>query len=142
MKFEVNQNMQITEELKHKKYAAAFSESKLFEKIFKFAKVAGIKVIYLALLLFYTLQRSTTPKWAKSVIIGALGYFILPLDFISDFIPFFGFTDDLSALVAVLVAVALYVDDEIKSKAKAKLLIWFGDYDDKMLTSIDQKISK
>jgi uncharacterized membrane protein YkvA (DUF1232 family) len=134
--------MEIKKELKKHKYTEAFSESELFDKIIKFAKAAGIKVIYLALLLFYTLQRPTTPKWAKSAIVGALGYFILPLDFISDFIPFIGFTDDLTALAAVLVTVALYVDDEIKSKAKAKLHVWFGSYDEVKLISIDQKIDK
>jgi len=134
--------MEIKEELKKHKYTEAFSESELFDKIIKFAKFAGIKVIYLALLLFFTLQKPTTPKWAKSAIIGALGYFILPLDFISDFIPFIGFTDDLTALAAVLVTVALYVDDEIKSKAKAKLHVWFGSYDEVKLDSIDQKIDK
>ena len=42
-------------ELEEKKYMEAYSEEKLFDKIMKFAKKAGIKVIYLALLLYYTL---------------------------------------------------------------------------------------
>jgi len=134
--------MNVKELLKDPKYAKAFSESELFNKIFKFAQMAGIKVIYLALLLFYTFQKTSTPKWAKSAIIGGLGYFILPFDFISDFIPAIGFTDDITALVSVLVAVALYVDDDIKAKAKAKLRIWFSDYDDAKLDSIDEKIQK
>lgn len=134
--------MDIKEELKKRKYIETFSERELFDKILKFAKAAGIKVIYLALLLFYTLKKPTTPKWAKSAIIGALGYFILPLDFISDFIPAIGFSDDMTALAAILVTVALYVDDEIKSKAKARLQTWFGSYDEVKLESIDQKINK
>lgn len=134
--------MNIKEQLKDPKYAKAFSESELFNKIFKFAQMAGIKVIYLALLLFYTFQQATTPKWAKSAIIGGLGYFILPFDFIADFIPGIGFTDDITALVSVLIAVALYVDDDTKAKAKAKLRIWFSDYDDAKLDSIDAKIQK
>lgn len=36
----------------------------------------------------------------SAIIIGALGYFILPLDFIPDAIPVLGFSDDLAALVA------------------------------------------
>ncbi|PEO50494.1 hypothetical protein CN563_02685 [Bacillus sp. AFS026049] len=48
----------------------------------KFGKKAGVKVVYVALLLFYTLQKPTTPVWAKTVIVGALGYFILPIDLI------------------------------------------------------------
>lgn len=133
--------MEINEELKDQKYTKAYSENKLFEKIKKFAKVAGVKVIYLALLLFYTLQQTSTPKWAKSVIIGALGYFIFPVDFIPDFVPIAGFSDDLSALLAVIVAVALYIDEDTKSKAKAKLHVWFGTYDETKLDTIDNKIS-
>ena len=133
--------MDVNEERKDPKYAEAYSENKLFEKILKFAKDAGIKVIYLALLLFFTLQQSTTPMVAKSVIIGALGYFIFPLDFIPDFIPIAGFSDDMTALVSALVAVALYIDEDTKSKAKAKLHVWFGAYDEANLDTIDNKIN-
>lgn len=133
--------MDVKEELKDEKYTEAYSETKLFEKIVKFAKKAGIKVIYLALLLFFTLQQSTTPVVAKSVIIGALGYFIFPLDFIPDFIPIAGFSDDLTALVSALVAVALYVNEDTKLKAKEKLHVWFGEYDESELDSIDNKIN-
>lgn len=129
-------------ELKDEKYHDAYSEDKLFDKILKFAKSAGIKLIYLALLLFYTLQKSTTPPIAKSIIIGGLGYFILPLDIIPDFIPVVGFTDDMTALITVLIAVALYVDEDIKLKAKSKLKDWFGDFDHKELEDVDNRLNK
>ena len=128
-------------ELKDEKYIDAYSEEKFFDKIIRFAKAAGIKVIYLALLLFYTLQQASTPMVAKSVIIGGLGYFILPLDIIPDFIPIVGFSDDFTALVSVLIAVALYIDDDIKRKAKAKLNDWFKTIDEKELEEIDRKIN-
>lgn len=134
--------MNMNEELKDQKYTKAYSENRLFLKIKKFAKDAGIKAIYLCLLLFYTLQKSTTPKWAKSVIVGALGYFILPLDFIPDFLPITGFSDDITALLSVLVAVALYVDEETKAKAREKLQVWFGSYDEVKLETIDIKLQK
>lgn len=134
--------MNMNEELKDQKYTKAYSENRLFLKIKKFAKDAGIKAIYLCLQLFYTLQKSTTPKWAKSVIVGALGYFILPLDFIPDFLPITGFSDDITALLSVLVAVALYVDEETKAKAKEKLHVWFGSYDEVKLETIDIKLQK
>ncbi|MHC1734513.1 MAG: YkvA family protein [Erysipelotrichaceae bacterium] len=132
--------MDINEEMKDSKYREAYSETKLFNKILKFAKTAGTKAIYLALLLFYTLQQATTPKWAKSVIVGALGYFILPLDFIPDFIPIAGFSDDITALLSVLVAVALYVNEDTKAKARARMQVWFGSYDETKLDEIDRKI--
>jgi len=133
--------MEFEEELKDQKYTDAYSETKFFDKIKKFAKNAGIKVIYLALLLFYTLQQASTPLVAKSVIVGALGYFIFPLDFIPDFIPIAGFSDDLTALLSAIIAVALYVDESTKSKAKEKLHVWFGAYDEEKLEVIDNKIT-
>lgn len=134
--------MKLIDQLKEKKYTIAFSEHDMLEKIKKFGKKAGIKVIYLVLLLFYTLQTTTTPKFAKSLIIGGLGYFILPADFLPDLIPGIGFTDDLTALISVVVAVALFIDEGVKAKAKERLHVWFGDYDEEELVSIDHKIDK
>ena len=134
--------MDVNEELKDPKYTKSYSETRLFEKILKFAKVVGIRVVYAALILFYTLQKPTTPVWAKSMIIGALGYFILPLDFIPDFVPFIGYTDDFSALAGALIAVAMYVDDEVKQKSKEKLNVWFKKIDDAELKKVDGKINK
>lgn len=127
-------------ELKNKKYAHAFSELNLFEKIARFAQVAGIKTVYGALVLYYTLLEKATPKLAKSIIVGALGYFILPTDFIPDFIPIVGFSDDLTALMAVLVAVSLYVTQEIKFKAKDRLHVWFGEYDSEVINELEKKL--
>ncbi len=134
--------MDYQEEIKDEKYSKAYSEDGLFKKIFKFAKKAGIKIIYLALLLYYTLQKPATPNWAKSVIIGALGYFILPIDLIPDFIPLAGFTDDYAALTAALVAIAFYIDADIKEKARKKLHDWFGDYDHTELEEVNTKLEE
>lgn len=67
------------------------------------------------------------PKKAKMVIIGALGYFILPTDFIPDFAVGIGFTDDFGALGLALIQVAMYIDDDVKAQARAKLQDWFGE---------------
>lgn len=119
-----------------------YSQTGLFTKIVKVAQKAGIKVIYLVLLLFYTLQQSSTPKYAKSIILGALGYFILPTDFVADFIPMVGFSDDLTALLAAIVAVALYVTEETKAKAKERLNVWFTSVDKAILDEVDQHIDE
>ena len=133
--------MEINETLKDPKYAKAYSETKLLEKIVKFAKAFGINTIYVVLLLFYVLQQSSTPNWAKTLIIGALGYFISPLDAVPDAIPFFGQLDDWALLLAALGAVAIFIEEETKSKAKAKLHVWFGDYDEKELDPVDKKVN-
>lgn len=132
--------MDTRKELENPKYSEAYSETKLFDKIIKFAKTAGLKVIYAVLLCFYTLQKSTTPILAKSIIVSALGYFILPMDLIPDIIPIIGFADDLTALVAGVVAIAMYIDEDIKQQAKDQLHVWFESYDEDLLTEVDDKI--
>ena len=115
-----------------------YSEDKFWAKLKKFGKKAGSSVVYAVLLLYYTLQKPGVPKKAKATIIGALGYFILPFDLIPDFALGLGFTDDLGALGIALIQVAIYIDDEIKMKAKTKLTEWFGNSVD--TSDIDSKI--
>lgn len=77
--------------------------------------------------MYYALQSTETPAWAKAVILGSLGYFIAPIDVIPDMVPVVGFADDLGVLVAALASVSLYVDDNVKQKAKNKMKEWFGE---------------
>lgn len=100
----------------------------------KLVRKLGINIIYVGLLLFYTFRRSSTPRWAKTTIIGAIGYLISPFDILSDFIPFVGYTDDLGVLVLAIIAVSLYINSDVKRKANAKLNDWFGTYDKNILT--------
>ena len=107
-------------------YSKEYSESSFWDKVKKFASKAGSKVIYTALKLYYTLQSPDTPAWAKAVIIGALGYFISPVDAIPDVIPVVGYSDDLGVLVAAVATVATQITPAIKAQAKAKTTEWFG----------------
>ncbi len=105
-------------------YSKEFSEESFWTKInkyAKFAKKAGSELILTALTLYYCATDSDTPKWAKTVIIGALGYFIMLLDVIPDFTPIIGYTDDFGMLTLALATVALKVKPEHRQKAKEKL---------------------
>ena len=113
------------------KYSKRYNEQDLLKKITRTARKAGIKVIYLALLLYYVLKSPDVKTADKGKIWGALGYFILPIDLIPDFIPVAGYTDDLAALLWAFYAVAKNVTPEIEAQAKKKLRDWFGEYDDK-----------
>jgi uncharacterized membrane protein YkvA (DUF1232 family) len=108
-------------------FEKAYSENSFWDKIKNFAKVAGQEVIGKALQLYYALQDSNTPAWAKAVIISALGYFISPIDAVPDITPLVGYADDAGVLTAALATVASYITDDIKQKAKAKLKEWFGE---------------
>ena len=59
-----------------------YTEPALWEKIKKFGATAGVNVVYAVLLLFYSLMNPKVPVKAKSIVVGALGYFIFPLDII------------------------------------------------------------
>ncbi len=104
-------------------------DDQFWSKLKTHALKAGREVIFQALKLYYALQSTKTPKWAKTVIIGALGYFIAPIDALPDFLPMVGFTDDLSLLAAAVATVAAYIDEDVKEKASKKLSQWFGSDD-------------
>ena len=98
-----------------------------------------MKVIYYVLLLFYVLKDEDTPREHKMIIIGALGYFILPIDLIPDFIPVAGFTDDAAALLACLKTVSDNVTPEVKANASQKLHEWFGNVEFKKVEAYNDE---
>ena len=106
-------------------YANKFSANDFMEKVSSIAKRAGSKLVYAALILYYTLQSDNVSKADKAIIIGALGYMISPLDVMPDAIPIVGLSDDLAVLLYVLKKVWIIVDSDIKAKAKEKLDKWF-----------------
>ena len=108
-------------------YANKFSQSEFAEKISRIAKRAGLKLVYAALILYYTLQSDKVSKADKAIIIGALGYMISPIDVIPDAIPIAGLTDDLAVLLYVLKRVWTGIDPEIIAQAKEKLSKWFDE---------------
>ena len=108
-------------------YANKFSASDFVDKISKIAKRAGAKLVYAALILYYTLQSEKVSKADKALIIGALGYLISPLDAIPDAIPIVGLTDDVGVLIYVLRKVWVNVEPEIKDTAKERLTKWFDE---------------
>ena len=108
-------------------YANKFSQSEFVEKISRIAKRAGAKLVYAALILFYTLQRDKVSTKNKALIIGALGYMISPLDVVPDAIPIVGLSDDLAVLLYVLKTVWTDIDPSIQERAKEKLSKWFDE---------------
>lgn len=108
-------------------YSGKFSKKEFAEKLARIAKRAGAKLVYAALILYYTLQSDKVSKSDKAIIIGALGYMISPLDVIPDAIPIAGLGDDMAVLIYVLQKVWGDVSDEIKEKARAKLNSWFDE---------------
>ena len=108
-------------------YSNKFTKGEFVEKISRIAKRAGAKLVYAALVLFYTLQSDKVTLKDKAIIIGALGYLISPLDVIPDAIPIAGLSDDLGVVIFVLQKIWGEVNEDVKEKARAKLSQWFDE---------------
>ena len=109
------------------RYANKFSQTDFTEKIARIAKRAGSKLVYAALILYYTLQSDKVSAANKAMIIGALGYLISPLDVVPDAIPIAGLADDLGVLIFVLKKVWTDIDPSIQERSKEKLSKWFDE---------------
>ncbi len=107
-------------------YAQHFNDSRLWKKLKKVARKAGRKVVYYVLVLYYVARDPAVPSSLKLKILGALGYFILPIDLIPDAILGLGFTDDLAALVWAIFKMKKYITPEVKQKARQRMQEWFG----------------
>jgi len=103
-----------------------YSDENFWAKIKKFALTAGREVVEKALTLYYTAQNPNVPAWAKGVVVGALTYFISPVDAIPDVLVGIGFTDDLGVLLAAIATVSIYINAETKEQAQQKMKDWFG----------------
>ena len=110
-------------------YAQVYNPSKLLDKLGKVAKKAGVKVVYAVLLLYYALLDGDVPLKDKAIVVGALGYFILPFDFIPDMLGPLGYTDDLSALVLALKTIWSSITPAVKEQAMRRLREWFDEID-------------
>ena len=109
------------------KYKDIFTDQRFTEKISRIAKRAGAKLVYAALILYYTLKSDKVSIKDKAIILGALGYLISPLDVVPDAIPIAGLSDDLAVLIYVLPKVWGEVSEDVKQKAKDKLYTWFDE---------------
>ncbi|MBK6681697.1 MAG: DUF1232 domain-containing protein [Ignavibacteriales bacterium] len=96
----LNNIMKQIKTLDFSKYAQYFSK----ENFDKFIGSFGSKVKFLRPLfaLYFAAMDPQTPKWAKALIIGVIGYVILPIDLIPDMVPIAGLSDDLIAVTFMI----------------------------------------
>ena len=117
-------------------YVDDYSEEGLWSKIRENVASIGIGLIYKALQLYYVAQSPKCPMKVKAGIYGALGYLISPFDFIPDFAPIVGYTDDAAAIGIALLLAQMYIDDDIKAQARVKIKEIFGV---KVLEKLDEE---
>lgn len=121
----------------YNQYSKFYSEKSFWKKLKGFAGKAGIKVVYLALLLYYMLGDKEVDLKSKLTIAAALGYFIFPIDFIPDLLPIIGFTDDLSVLMVATSIVKQNINETHRLKARRMMERWFQDIIEVKLLAIE-----
>jgi uncharacterized membrane protein YkvA (DUF1232 family) len=62
-----------------------------------------------ALAAWYAAQDPKTPLAAKGILLGALAYFVMPVDAIPDILAGIGFTDDAAVIAAVLATLGAHL---------------------------------
>ena len=116
------------------KHEKDFNDSGFWSKVSLFGKKLGMKPLYIAFLLYYSLPKASLVN--KAIIIGCLGYLISPLDLIPDCIPVIGLMDDASALMFAYYRIQNEIDDETRETAKTKLKSIFGSIDEKLIEEL------
>jgi uncharacterized membrane protein YkvA (DUF1232 family) len=99
--------------------SAALDEVRLITKARRFA--GKLPFVRHAVAMWYALRDDETPLAAKSVIVGALAYLVLPVDMVPDFIVAFGFADDAAVLATALKTVSSHMTPAHYGKADAAL---------------------
>jgi uncharacterized membrane protein YkvA (DUF1232 family) len=67
---------------------------------------------------YYCAVDRATPLGVKAILMGALAYFVMPLDVIPDFIAGLGYTDDAAVLIAAIKAIRDNLRPEHRDKAR------------------------
>ena len=97
-----------------------YSDKSFWNKLKKYASKIGAEALEKLLILYYCFQDPATPKREKTIILAALGYFIMPFDAIPDLLPG-GWTDDLGILALAIAKVTAAINQQHIEKAKEKL---------------------
>jgi uncharacterized membrane protein YkvA (DUF1232 family) len=70
---------------------------------------------------YYCASDPSTPGYVRAVLLGAVAYFVLPLDMVPDILAGLGFTDDASVLAAAVAAVGRHLQTEHRELARRAL---------------------
>src|SRR4051812_31805515 len=85
------------------------------------SSIARIPFAEDAVAAFYCATYSSTPTKVKAILLGALAYFVMPVDAVPDFIALLGFTDDAALLMAAVQTVRANLRPDHYAKARETL---------------------
>ncbi|CUB10891.1 hypothetical protein BN2127_JRS1_02677 [Bacillus cereus] len=95
----------------------------LWKKFKKSSANLGKSSVYESIILYYTMRKKGLPTKAKFIILAALSYYVLTIDFIPDIAAIIGIglLDDVLAIAVAHKFVMRYADAKIREKSKLKM---------------------
>ncbi|MHB2165501.1 YkvA family protein [Alsobacter sp. R-9] len=102
---------------------AARDEATLGEGLFGLMRRFGSRIPFAedALAAWYCATDPTTERRVKLILLGAIGYFVLPADLVPDILPLIGFGDDAAVIAAAVTSVARAIKPEHRERARGTL---------------------
>jgi uncharacterized membrane protein YkvA (DUF1232 family) len=70
---------------------------------------------------YYCATDPSTPTKTKAILLGALAYFVMPVDAVPDFVALLGFTDDAALLMAAIQTVRAHMRPDHYDRARETL---------------------
>lgn len=104
-----------------------YSNKKFINKLKKYGLKLSFKTVHGAATLYIALKSDHIPQHTKLMIIGVLGYFILPTDIVADFLPMVGLADDAIIILKAISVIYSSITDEMKEEAHEMLKRIFGE---------------
>lgn len=95
----------------------------LWKKFKKSSANLGKSSVYESIILYYIMRKKGLPTKAKFIILAALSYYVLTIDFITDIAAIIGIglLDDVLAIAVAHKYVMRHADAEIREKSKVKM---------------------
>ncbi|MGF1561512.1 MAG: YkvA family protein [Geminicoccaceae bacterium] len=99
--------------------AAGVDEPSFWRKLGRFA--ARLPFAEDVVALWYCARDPATPSHVRTLLLGAIAYFVMPIDLVPDFIAGLGFTDDASVIAAVVLTARRHITERHRYMARARL---------------------
>ena len=102
---------------------AARDEERLKGDFWSLLRKVGRKLPFAedVLAAYYCATDPATERRMKLILLGAIGYFVLPIDILPDVLPIIGFTDDAAVIATALSTVARAMKPEHRDRARETL---------------------
>jgi uncharacterized membrane protein YkvA (DUF1232 family) len=99
---------------------AARDEAGVFAEFWSRIRAIGRKLPFAESLVAaaYCATDPATPSRVKLMVVGALAYFVMPIDGIPDLLPMIGFSDDAAVIAATIAAIRMHMKDEHWDRAR------------------------